>query len=173
MSFDWCFLKVATRVPLTRLVQSSRLQMRRLMYPSYGTLRLNKISPLLWQGSLNWVPRQFYQTVCYHRLKLFSSFSFSLSLLLWNMLAVESFATKREWGWGWSEREQHGTESGIKSKSNSKRESERKRRRNNQERWCRERAFGGYLVIGFIIQVHDFNFPLFLSKAGGAAGEGW
>lgn len=33
-------------------------------------------------------------------------------------------------------------------------------------------AFGAYLVIGFIIQVHDFNFPLFLSKAGGAAGEG-
>lgn len=43
-------------------------------------------------------------------------------------------------------------------------------RRNSQERRCGERAFRGYLVIGFIIQVHDFNFPLFLSKAGGAAG---
>lgn len=72
-----------------------------------------------------------------------------------------------------SEREQHGIERGIKSESKSKRESEKKRRRNNRERWCGERAFGGYLVTGFIIQVHDFNFPLFLSKAGGAAGEGW
>lgn len=32
------------------------------------------------------------------------------------------------------------------------------------------KAFREYHVIGFIIQVHDFNFPLFLSKAGGAAG---
>lgn len=55
----------------------------------------NKISLLLWQGSLNWVPCQFYQTVCYRRLKLFSSLSPSVSLLLlWNMLVVESSVTK-------------------------------------------------------------------------------
>lgn len=50
------------------------------------------------------------------------------------------------------------------------RQKKRERRRNGQERRCCERAFRGYLVIGSIIQVHDFNFPLFLSKAGGAAG---
>lgn len=33
-----------------------------------------------------------------------------------------------------------------------------------------EKVFWGYLVIGFIIQVHDFNFSLLLSKAGRAAG---
>lgn len=45
-----------------------------------------------------------------------------------------------------------------------------RRERNSTGRWCTDGAFGAYLVIGFIIQVHDFNFPLFLSKAGGAAG---
>lgn len=35
---------------------------------------------------------------------------------------------------------------------------------------CIEKPFTGYLVIGFIIQVHDFNFSLLLSKADGAAG---
>lgn len=42
--------------------------------------------------------------------------------------------------------------------------------RNGRGRRYTDGAFGAYLVIGFIIQVHDFNFPLFLSKAGGAAG---
>lgn len=55
-----------------------------------------------------------------------------------------------------------------KSKSERKSEME-ERRRNSRERQYRESAFGGFLVIGFIIQVHDFNFPLFLSKASGAA----
>lgn len=66
-----------------------------------------------------------------------------------------------------------GIEREVKNKSKSERapeKIERERGRNSQERRCGERAFGGYLVIGFIIQVHDFNFPLFLSKAGGAAG---
>lgn len=44
------------------------------------------------------------------------------------------------------------------------------RKRRNRGRRYTDGAFGAYLVIGFIIQVHDFNFPLFLSKAGGAAG---
>lgn len=55
----------------------------------------------------------------------------------------------------------------TKNKSKSERQKERER----EEKQPRsERAFAGYLVIGFIIQVHDFNFPLFLSKARGTAG---
>lgn len=84
-SLDWCFLKVATHVPLTRLVQPLRLQMCRLMYPSNGTLPLNKISLLLWQRGLNWVPCQFYQTVCYHSFETFSIFLLQSLLLLQNM----------------------------------------------------------------------------------------
>lgn len=70
MSFHWCFLKAATRVPLTQLLLSSRLQTCRLMEARRGALPLNKISLCLWQPGLNWVPRHFYQTVCYLCLKL-------------------------------------------------------------------------------------------------------
>lgn len=44
------------------------------------------------------------------------------------------------------------------------------RRKSPKRDGAKKKPFGGYFVIGFIIQVHDFNFPLFLSKAGGAAG---
>lgn len=58
----------------------------------------------------------------------------------------------------------------IKNKSKSERKSEIERGGEIAKRDGTERAFRGYLVIGFIIQVHDFNFPLFFSKACGTAG---
>lgn len=67
-------------------------------------------------------------------------------------------------------KENTGIQREIKNKSKSESKPEIERGGEIAERRYRERAFGGYLVIVFIIQVHDFNFPLFLSKAGGAAG---
>lgn len=92
------------------------------------------------------------------------------SLLLLCMLSVESSVTKR--GGAAVLRKRKKGKAKIKNKRQSEREPDREREGEIAKRdRCGERAFRGYLVIGFIIQVCDFNFPLFLSKAGGGAGR--